>query len=376
MSYERRGLRPFDGLDRTQTLLNHLVRVQSPPIPDGFQPPLGNQGLTPLGLRAGTGAIAAAGGTLVLDPIQFTTDAIGLYFGVNDDDWREFINVLDDDLRSLFGVSRHAPVSILVTATNTRLNQVVRLLQIPYAQFAMEDDWRRVIVEAGDTDRRPRPFRMPMDGCTIRLQLVIHEDIPEPDRQPGKPWRKGSWLAKVDIRVKAARGSGLAPRPLTPEARARFGIGDRSSVYVHFPAGCEGLSRASDLSDRVSVFIDEGALAKASTMNANGHLSTPAGDALFMHWVIDTFRALVSGFLRDDELPDFDVDDDESRDTFLYGLLQQVSDSTQDGETAVSIEEALNILRDHPERFIALIEHSLDRLASDEHLLQLRKGPR
>jgi hypothetical protein len=369
MSYERRGLRPFETMDATQKSLNSLLKVQSPPIPSGYVPPLGSQALKPLGLEPGAGSIAGANGTLILDADQYTTNAIGLYFGINDDDWRELLRVVDKDLSALFGKSRLAPVSVLVTATNSRLRQVAELIREPYEEFARSDTWRRLIVRAGDNDARPRPFRMPDDGCAITVQFVIDEDVPAANRKPGMPWRKGTWLARWRIRVTATRGSGLAPRFLTDEARQRFGVGSRSSIYVHFPAGYEDLSKATDLGDLVSVYIDQSALEKASELKPNGELATPGGEAMMVHWVMDTYRSLVAAIRMDDSLQEFDTDDEESRQSYLYSLLQQVSD-----HGGLSIDEAFNVLKDQPERFIALIEHSLDRLKFDQHLLQLRKA--
>ncbi len=368
MSYEKRGLRPFDVLDKTQTLLNQLVKLQSPPIPDGFLPPMGSQGLEPLGIDSNAGSIAGANGTLTLDQEQFRTNAVGLYFGVNDEDWRHLIDTLDDELSDIFGRSSLAPVSIVVTATNTRLKQQVLLLRETYGQFVQSDSWRRLLVPAGDTADRARPFRMPQDGCIVTVQFVLHEDLPVSERQPGRPWRKGSWLAKIRIKVSAARGSGLAPRFLTEQLRRRLGVGDRSSSYVDLRADTSGLHLVTDLSEVMSVFIDEEALKKATELKPNGEFATPAGEALVLRWVMDTYRALVHAFRFDDRLDEFDPDVDEHRHTYLYGLLQQVSEYGD-----VTIDEALNILKDQPNRFVALIENSLDLNGADGEILRLRK---
>lgn len=371
MSQERRGVRPFDSLERTQSLLNQLVRVQSPPIPDGYQPNFGGQGLKPIGLSEGTGSIAAASGTLNLSADEYMTNAVGLYFGTDQQAWSDLINELDDELLSLFGFSYAAPVSLLVTATNSRLNQMVELLNEPYSHFVDADDWRRIIVPPGDSKMRPRPLRMPADGCIITVQLMLNEDLPESHRAAGKPWRKGSWLCKVAVRVRAARGSGLSPRPLTASARERFGVGPFSSIYIHFPSGYEGLSTVSDLAGHMNVFIDENALMVATEVKNNGTLTAPAAEGILQHWVMDTYRSLVMAFLRDDSLTAFDLDHPEAASTYLYSLLQQVSEHGD-----IGIEESFLVLCEHPERFIALIENSLNKLATDHALLRLRAGAR
>lgn len=124
----------------------------------------------------------------------------------------------------------------------------------------------------------------------------------------------------------------------------------------------------TDLSDVISVFIDEEALMKATELKQNGDFATPAGESLVMRWVMDTYRALVHSFSQDDQLDDFDPDSEDCRRTYLYALLLQVSD-----HGPISVEEALNVLKDQPNRFVALIENSLDLLAADTQLLQLRK---
>lgn len=368
MAYEKRGLRPFDTLDETQKLLNHLLKVQSPPIPDGYLPPLGNQGLDPLGVDARSGAIGGANGTLSLTPEQFTTNAYGLYFGVNEDDWRDLLNTLDRELREIYGTRARLPAAILVTATNTRLRQVVELLNEDYTTFSQSDSPRRIIVAAGDSAARHRPFRMPQDGCTITIQVILPDDLPPSERAPGRPWRKGSWLARVTVKVRASQGSGLAPRYLTPKIRERHEIGDLCSSFVDLRVDPSGISMVTDLSDVLSVYIDEEALKKATELKGNNEFATPAGEAMLLRWVMDTYRALVLAFRMDDRLDEFDPDSDDCRHTYLYSLLQQVADSS-----GISIDEALNVLTAQPHRFVALIENSLELLSTDNRLLQLRK---
>lgn len=365
MSYERRGLRPFETMDETQRLLNDFLRLQSPPIPDGFIPPLGALALDPYGVN--TGSIAGKGGTLVLDAEQYVTNSFGLYFGVHDDHWAEFTSTVGSELDKIFGRRQDAPVNLLVTVANRRLRQLVVLLDIPFQDWiSSQQEWRWILVKAGNSKERPRPLRMPNDGCEIVVQFVLREDLDERFKVQGRPWRKGSWLARASIRVTAGKGTGLAPRPLTQEIRDAFSLGDRCTSFIDFRGEPSGLCMQRDLSDVLSVFIDEDLLSTAGRMKPNGESANLAGSPIFTRLVMDTYRTLIFALWNDEELDAFDVDDEQHRYTFTYSMLVRVATYAN-----IAIEEALNILKDSPSRFSSLVEGSLDLLSSDNQLLEL-----
>ncbi len=205
---------------------------------------------------------------------------------------------------------------------------------------------------------------MPGDGSEILVQFVLSSELPERFRIQGRPWRKGSWLARVKINVAASKGSGLAPRPLTPEVREAFNLGQQCTSYIDFRGDPSGLCMERDLSEVLSVYIDMDLLERAGRVKPSGELENPAGDSIFARLVMDTYRTLVFALWRDDELETFDVDDEQHRYTFTYSMLQRVATYAN-----VSIEEALNILKESPSRFCSMIEGSLNLLSSDNRLL-------
>jgi hypothetical protein len=363
MAYEKRSLRPFDAFDQVQKVFSRLLRIQSPPIPDGFQTPLGSMGEVPLGVAAG--AIAASGGTLLLDRDEYMSAAIGLYFGVTDDDWREVTTSARQDLENVFGRTSTPPVELLVTAYNTRLKILAELLRKPMDEW-LYSEWRHVLVKGGQAER-PRPLKMPEDGCIIAVQFVLAADLPTDQRVSGRPWRKGSWLSRNEIRVSASKGSGLAPRPLTDNLRVSLGLGSETTMYVALSDGAEGLLRASDLSDHVSVFIDEDLLRAAMSQNERGQHLAPQGADLATRWAMDVFRTLIYAYATDQEIESFDLEDDEFRGSFLYSMLLQLRDAG-----LVSMEEGLLILRRETPRFVSLFEHVLRIRSTDRNLLGMR----
>lgn len=363
MAYEKRSLRPFDTFDRVQRVFAQKVRLQCPPIPDGFQPQMGGQGVALIGVK--NGSITAPGGTLVLDREEYIGAAIGLYFGVHEDDWREVAAAAQDDVRAVFGPGANPPVVLLITAYNSRLRQLAQLYEEKWDTWLYSDSWRHLLVKSGTKDR-PRPFKMPADGCTITIQFVLSQDLPTAQRITGRPWRKGSWLSKHEVRVAAARGSGLAPRYLTDELRERFGLGSHTSLYVSLIDGSTGLSRVSDLSDAVTVYIDERLLKAAIEQNAKGAHVRPQGEHLVSRWVMDVYRALIHGYTLDETLSDFDLEDEECRRSFLYSMLTHLDDAG-----LVTKAEALLILRETPQRFVSLYEHVLSIKHADSRLLGL-----
>lgn len=366
MAYEKRGLRPFDVLDGTQKLLGEKLRVQSPRIPDGCLPAEGNQGLKPHGVP--DGAIAAPGGTLLLDADQYTTNTVGLYFGLNDGDWSEISRKVGEEIDAIFGNRVDAPVNLLVTVTNTRLRMSHVVMEMPLTDWMYGETWRFDLVHAGASPDRPRPLRMPQDGCAITVQFVLRSDLPEAFRRQGRPWRKGSWLAKWVVKVAANRGSGLAPRPLNAEVRRLRGLGDLCTSFIDLRSERSGICMAADLDEVVTVYIDEALLRSVSTLRRNGQPELPASDSLLNRIVMDTYRALIFAITSDEELDSFDVDEDDHKRTFTFHLLKRVSDYAK-----ISEAEALNVLRDQPNKFIALLEGNLNLLASDNHLLTLKQ---
>lgn len=352
-------------MDRTQRLLNDFLRIQSPPIPDGHNPPLGNLGLTAHGVQGGE--IAGNGGSLLLDSDQFVSNAFGLYFGVHEDHWGEITSTFGKEIVDIFGAWQDAPVNLLVTVANRRLRQMVVLLDIPFQEWlSSPNGWRWILVRAGISDDRPRPLRMPNDGCDIVVQFVLREDLQEKFRIRGRPWRKGHWLARVKVKVSASRGSGLAPRPLTPEIREAFNLGNQCTSYIDFRGDPSGLCMQFDLSDVLSVYVDENILKNAGRVKPNGETENPAGDAMFARLVMDTYRTLIFSLWKDEELDAFDVDDEQHRYTFTYSVLERVASYAN-----TSVEEALNILKESPSRFSSLVEGSLNLLGSDNKILDL-----
>lgn len=366
MAYERRGLRPFETMDVTQTLLNSLLRIQSPRIPDGLQPPLGSLGLTPYGVD--NGSIAAPGGTVVLSPEEYKSNTFGLYFGVHEDDWGAITRAAIEDLERIFGKVSDAPVSLLVTASNTRLNQMQVILDTPFQDWCdHSDQWRWDLVSAGNNSGRPRPLRMPSDGCVLTVQFILREELVEGRRLTGRPWRKGSWLARARIRVAATKGAGLSPRPLTKEIRTLNGVGEHCTSFLDFHGDFSGFCFVRDLSDVLTVYIDEDLLLAAARRTSKGVLEHPGSLVLINRWALDTYRSLVHILSRDEQLSDFDVDLEEHRYSFTYQLLTRVHNYAN-----LTFTEALNTLRENPDRFMALIEGSMLMKQSDSQLLNLR----
>lgn len=368
MAYEKRGLRPFNTLERTQKELNRLLRLQSPRIPDGQQANLGNLGLEPVGVA--NGSITDPNGTLQLDRNRYLQDSLGLYFGTHDDHWMDLTQVAATEAEEVFGRGSRPPIKVVVTASNPRLKQVHVLREWDFDdwRYAGDQGWRCDLVKRGSGEQRPRPFRMPADGCVVTALFLLGKDLPIAERAPGRPWRKGSWLARADFRVTASIGNGLAPHPMNSEIRERFGLASHSTFFVDFRSEASGVCMATDLSRVMTVFIDEDLLKSAAELDVRNNPRRPAGGPLLNQWVMDTYRALVFHYLRDDQLSEFDPTTDSCRNTFLYSMLKTIKD-----EHHVTLQEAFLILKDQPFRFLALLEHNLAMKTSNELLLELKK---
>jgi hypothetical protein len=363
MAFERRSLRPFDALEKTQTLLNHVVRLQCPPIPDGFQPLLGEPGRKAIGVR---GEIAEPGRTLVLNHDQYVGGGIGLYFGVNEDDWLQLTKVAGEELSKILGPGRLGFATIVVTVTNNRLKMIHKVLELTFDQWT-GGDWRVLLAPPGDREARPRPLRMPADGCVVRVSILLNRELPTDMRAEGRPWRKGSWLAGVDIKISAGKGTGLAPRVLDAAIREKFLLGEHTSSFVDIHAERSGICWTSNLAEVMTVYIDEDLLKSAAEMTSPDEHVRAAGGPLITRWVMDTYRALIQAYSADDQLADFDPDSGVHEQTVLYSMLLDLEE-----KLLVNRSEALLILREQPSRFTAMMEHVVGLKMTDQSLLELK----
>lgn len=362
MAYEKRLVRPFEAMDKTQELMTRLIRVQSPRIPDGFQPPLGSQGDKLLGTEAGS--IAKPGGTVVLTAEEYQTSSFGLYFGLEESSWNEFVRAIQDDLNTIFEAVE-LPVTLVVTAVNSRLKKVVELLRVPYRTLIGAPNlWRWDIVQPGNNSARPIPFQMPVDGCTIEIKFVLDSDLPQRLRAPGRPWRKGTWLAKSSLRASSGRGSGLLPRSLTPEIRRQFNLGESCSSFVEVLNDGEGVCMSSELDELICVYVDPKILDAAGSVNNQGLPANPNGPLVFDKVASEVFHVLVMLFHSDKLIEEFDPGTADCKRTVLFGLLERVASYRRIAE-----EEAFNILKSRPSQFMAMHDGSMELLKTDKALL-------
>jgi hypothetical protein len=362
MAYEKRLVRPFEAMDKTQEMMTRLIRVQSPRIPDGFQPPLGSQGDKPLGSDAG--AIAKPSGTVILTAEEYQSNSFGLYFGLEDSSWNEFVKAIQEDLNIIFEAVE-LPISLVVTASNSRLKKIVELLRVPYrALISAPNLWRWDIVQPGNNSSRPIPFQMPVDGCTIDIKFVLDSDLPQRLRAPGRPWRKGTWLAKSSLRVSSGRGSGLLPRSLTPEIRRQFNLGESCSSFVEILNDGEGVCMSSELDELICVYVDPKILDAAGSVDNQGLPANQTGPLIFDKFASEVFHVLVMLFHSDKLIDEFDPVNSECKPTVLFGLLERVA-----SYRGISEEEAFNILKSRPSQFMAMHDGSMELLKTDKALL-------
>lgn len=364
MAYEKRLVRPFEAMDKTQEMMTRLIRVQSPRIPDGVQPPLGSQGDKPLGSESGS--ISKSNGTVVLTAEEYQTNSFGLYFGLEEASWNDFLKAIEEDLSSIFDAVE-LPVALVATAVNSRLKKIVELLRVPYRTLiSSPNTWRWDIVPPGKNELRPIPFQMPVDGCTIEIKFVLDSDLPQRLRAPGRPWRKGTWLARSSIRVSAGRGSGLAPRSLTNEIRRQFNLGESCSSFVEVLNDGEGVCMSVELDGLICVYVDPKILDAAGSVNNQGLPMNQNGALIFDKVASEVFHVLVMLFHGDELIEEFDPIDAECKRTVLFGMLERVAEYR-----GISEEEAFNTLKDRPAQFMAMHDGSMNLLNVDKALLGL-----
>lgn len=312
MSSETRVVRPFTGID-------HFERVVS-----DAQLFVGMDGY-----EAGSRVTVSAEDYLAR-PMELTLAGEGEPFEIA-------VDHLTTGLRDLDLNGGDISLAIIASSPTLKMTDVVA--DVPLGELRTLERVYRVADR-----RRPRALMAPRGGCNLSLYLYLNRTlVPAALR----PWRKGTWLAKADFRVRTDLGaSGFTPRPLDDEQRKRLGLHDKTVRYVEIDdAGL--IADAADLST-LDVWVDAELLAQ---LNANSR--SPAAEALQRQIFIDAVSAIVYSASR---LLDSQTYSD-LEETIVGRVIDLVAGSKASDDAK---DSAVNMVKNNPARFVALTEGVID----------------
>jgi len=321
-SSEQRTIRPYNGVDEVQEALDKLC------------------------LRWGPDELVGGGYTTVTES-AFLNDPVLLILGTDDEDAAVWI----DDLTRTIPATGLSPedVDLLVVATSSYLKISETLAVVPLTRLTGVGAKLNLT-----TGKRPKSFLTPFHGCRISVFLLLNGPKTKIRFQPH---RKGTWLAKLVFEVTTEIGEiGFNPIPLTPELRR--------TPEINLPTGTMRYVIPSDPLDPtigdedVNVYVDVDLLT-ASTTNPN----SPAARALQHQIFLDAITAITGEASR--SLNREDVALAELEGSLIDRIIERAG--TVDGDKPSDSEKQayLDLIRDEPNRFVALVENWIDGLKPD-----------
>lgn len=186
-------------------------------------------------------------------------------------------------------------------------------------------------------------FRAANRGFAVTAWILLSRSI---GRRPGRPWRKGTWLAKATFHVATDWFAGLfRPTPLDRTTREEYGLPASAMRYLHL-GDHDPLESYKD-TEQPTFFVDEELLSKLDAWSGS-----PFARAIQLQLVQDFVSAVVhrsaTRLSKRQELPAWsDIDG------AVLGRMLRLAAKTEE-DRAHCLQEA----RDQPVKLIARIEHA------------------
>lgn len=224
--------------------------------------------------------------------------------------------------------------------------------------------WRSKISELGDLgpvvelatpDNRPRALQTPFGTFSVDVYVLLAEQT---HPRPLRPWRKGTWLARVGFVVTTGLAEiSFSPIPLDDETRARLGIPQQSVRYVQV---IEPLNPEPPL-DALQLFVD------AELLSALAESPHTVGARAFQRQLfMDAMTALIfeansqlNTSARAADLADLDG-------SLLHQVLRRTVGAQPDGlvtrDQRNAMEALLLTIRHEPAKAVTEVETSIPDL--------------
>jgi hypothetical protein len=231
---------------------------------------------------------------------------------------------------------------LLVTASTGYLKKTEVVLSL-----GLEDAELRHRHSLGD-DPRPGPFLAGHHGSSVDAYLLLGREI---ERQPLRPWRKGTWLAHTRFGLSTTTSQAMfRPTPLTKETRDDLGLDGRTMRYFDL-GDHDPLEPYVDQSDEPRFYVDDQFLAELSA-NPTGPTST----TLQLQLALDFMSSVINECARRREalesLSFADIEDS------LLGRVLRVAAGP--GARERDMQSLLSRVRTEPAKATARAEHSVD----------------
>jgi hypothetical protein len=203
-------------------------------------------------------------------------------------------------------------------------------------------------LDLSKTEPPLRTLKTPSGGCNVDAYFVLAEDL---SPGPLRPSKRGTWLGHVRFALRTELGDiGFIPRPLTDDVRDQHGLHADTIRYVVV----ESDTLEGDDMSAVELFVDVDVLT-----HLNQAPNTAAARFLQRQLFIDVMSSIARTVNEDDELQKRQLAEIED-DSVLDRVIRSAAGPGEKGEAKTAAlarrQEAWDLLRNDPERFIAKVE--------------------
>ena len=282
-------------------------------------------------------------GRVTVPTRSFLRDRASLRLGLDEEDTKTFVKRLQTAVERA-GLATKSCALVLVASTSR-----LKITEVVWEANLAELSSAEPLVEFAAGERRPRALQAPFGDFTATVYVLLSEQL---ESRPLRPWRKGTWLAKVSFVVATGLAEiGFTPIPLDSEARERLDL----------PEGCIRFVKVTEPMDpsppveSVQLYVDSDLLA---TMAAAPH--TPGARAFQRQLFVDAINALV--YETSTELARIGraVELEDIEGSIVWNLLRRAAGAMPDGSPSRAerhaMESLLRLLADHPSQFMARVE--------------------
>ena len=195
---------------------------------------------------------------------------------------------------------------------------------------------------------RPRALQASTHGAMVTAYLVLSRNI---KRAPLRPWRKGTWLAKVVFRIRTDTAHQLfRPIPMDAETRTEFGLAKDCVQYLYM-GDHEPLHPYADFSTAPDFYVDADLLAR---------IDRASGGAVGGALQVQLARDFVAGVIMDVAASDSDGAAGLSWDELKGSLFGRIiAMAAGRGAPVRAREEVIQLLRNDPGSLLARVEGAL-----------------
>jgi hypothetical protein len=298
---------------------------------------------------------------LVMSTDDYLSSRFVLWFYRNITDHETFAKAVVEEIAGIYPGLEDV-IHLVVAVHNKRLKMTDLVLHQPI-RSASDIPMFVNLHEIGADNRRPRPLQTPGDGCEISVEFLLGRDLSNRERQPFRAWRKGSWLARVAIGIATSGAlSGPQPLPLTDSVRTAKSVPPEALHYIDFVLTGPSLLSAETFDEVLQFYVDEEVLQSV--------MENPLGgwsQRIQIGWILDVAKTFVLVALRTEGFDDFDPD----AAPWSGSVLRAILDKAMESPGVETAQDALELLRDEPGRFFALLEDRAGLLDLERELVLL-----